>query len=240
MGITLESISGYIKTHERLALFVFASIALWFAIGKIDTLLANHDHANLQQAQVVAQVQQEKNEAIAKQMAQHDAEIEALNAKLEARDAQLTQIQAQLVTALTKQQAVDKTMTPTELIQRWNTLVPEAGAAVTPNGVTLPSEGARATVIELEKAPILQQQLDAKDEQLSNAQTLLKAEGQQVSDRDVLIVGLQAKSVDDAKVCETRIAVVKADARRSKRKWFIVGFVAGWVSRQVVKTYTGL
>lgn len=231
----------WIQKHERLFLVALAGIVLWFAIGKIDTLIANHDHANLQQAQVVAAVQQEKNDAIAKQMAQHDAEIEALNAKLEARDAQLTQLQAQLVSALTKQQAVDKTMTPTELSQRWNQLVPEAGAAVTPSGsVTLPSEGVRATVIELEKAPVLQQQLDAKSEQLDNAMKLVQAEGQQVSDRDALIVGLKAKSDDDAKVCKAQIAVVKAEARKSKRRWFVVGFVAGWVSRQAVKTYTGL
>jgi hypothetical protein len=119
-------------------------------------------------------------------------------------------------------------------------LVPEAGAAVTPSGVSLPSEGARATVIELEKAPVLQKELDAKNEQLTNAQAMLAAEGQQVVDRDGLIAGLRAKAVDDSKVCNAQISVLKVEARRSKRRWFVIGYIAGFLSRQAIKSYTGL
>jgi hypothetical protein len=237
---SLHPISVYLKAHERLVLTFFAGLILWFALGKVDTLLINHDRAMTQQAQIVAQVQQEKNDATAKLIAQHDADTAALNAKIEARDAQLQQLQVTLVTALSKQQQVDKTLTPTELTQRWNTLVPEASASSANGQVTLPDSGAVATVVELEKAPVLQQQLTAETEELKNAQSLLAAEGQQVSDRDVLITGLQAKAVDDAKVCTAQIATVKAEARRSKRRWFIIGYVAGFVSRQFIKTETGL
>lgn len=236
---TLQRAETWLKQHERLALALIAGVVLWFAIGKIDTLIANHDNANLQQAKIVAQVQQEKNDALTKQVAQDKADYEALVAKVDARDAQLQQLQVQLVTALAKQQQVDKTLTPTELTQRWNMLVPEAGAATTPTGVTLPSEGARATVIELEKAPVLQQQLTAETEELTNAQSLLVAEGQQVTDRDILITGLKAGAVADAKVCTDKIATVQADARKSKRRWFYAGVVVGWTARSVVKFYTG-
>jgi 2',3'-cyclic-nucleotide 2'-phosphodiesterase (5'-nucleotidase family) len=231
----------WIKQHERLVLAVIAGLALWFAIGKIDALIANHDHANLEQAKVAAAVQQEKNEALAKQMAQHDADVEALAAKVEARDAQLTQLQAQLVTALTKQQAADRTMSQPELATRWLQLVPEADPLTLDpkGGLRVSTEGARATVIELEKAPVLQKQLDAKAEQLTNAQAMLTAEGQQVLDRDGLITGLKKQAVLDAGVCQDTIKTVKDDARKSKRKWFLWGFVAGFVSRQAIKSYTG-
>lgn len=229
----------WLQKHERLVLAVIAGVALWFAIGKIDTLLINHDRAVTQQAQIVAQVQQEKNDATAKLIAQHDADTAALNAKIEARDAQLQQLQVTLVTALSKQQQVDKTLTPTELTNRWNTLVPEAGVSITNGQATLPDSGARATVIELEKAPVLTQQLAASTEELTNAQSLLAAEGQQVTDRDALITGLKAKAVDDSKVCTDQIATVKAEARKSKRHWFYAGVVVGWLGRQALKTYTG-
>jgi hypothetical protein len=237
---TLKGELSWLQKHERLVLCVIAGLVLWFGIGKIDTLIANHDNANLQQAKVAAAVQQEKNDTLAKQVAQDKAEYEALAAKIEARDAQLQALQVQLVTALAKQQQADKTMTPTELTQRWNMLVPEAGAAVAPSGaVELPTEGARATVIELEKAPVLQKELDAKGEQLSNALKLVAAEGQQVTDRDTLITGLKKQAVLDAGVCQDTIKTVKDEARKSKRHWFYAGFVVGFVSREAIKFYTG-
>jgi hypothetical protein len=236
----LDSYIKWAEAHERHLLVLAAGLVMWFAIGKVDSLIANHDMANLQQAKIAASVQQEKNEALAKQVAQHDADVQALTTKIEARDAQLTQLQAQLVTALTKQQAADKTMTPTELTQRWNVLVPEAGVSISNGQATLSPEGARATVVELEKAPALSQQLTAKTEELTNAQTLLTAEGQQVLDRDGLIAGLKAKAMDDVKVCQEQIKVVKDEARKSKRRYLIVGTVIGAVLRGLVGHYTGL
>jgi len=40
---------------------------------------------------------------------------------------------------------------------------------------------------------------------------------------------------DDAKVCSAQIATVKAAARRSKRRWFYAGLVAGFIGRQLIK-----
>ena len=235
----LDNYVKWVEAHERHLLIAVAGLVLWFGIGKVDQLIINHDRANLEQAKVVAAVQQDKNDAMAKQMAQHDADTQALTAKIEARDAQLTQLQAQLVTALTKQQAVDRVATPTELTQRWNVLVPEAGAAVSATGVTVPTEGARATVVELEKSPVLAQQLTAKSEELTNTQTLLAAEGQQVLDRDGLIAGLKAKSEDDAKVCDARVKVETDKVHKTRRRWFVIGFITGFISRQAIKSYTG-
>jgi seryl-tRNA synthetase len=229
----------WVEAHERHLLVLAAGFVLWFGIGRIDTLIANHDAAGLQQAKVVAQVQQDKNDALAKQIAQDKADYTALAAQVQARDAQLVQLQATLVTALAQRQATDKTSTPTELTQRWNVLVPEAGAAVTPNGVTLPSEGARATVIELEKAPVLQQQLAASGEELANANKLVAAEGQQVTSLTALVGGLQVKAVDDAKVCDARVKVETDKVRKARRRWFVIGYVAGFLSRQYIKTTTG-
>lgn len=230
----------WIEAHERLLLVAVAGVVLWFGISKLDTLIANHDHAALQQAQVVAQVQQEKNDALAKQVAQDRADYQALSAQVQARDAQLVQLQAQLVATLAQRQKTDASLPPTELVNRWSTLVPQAKPVVTPTGVTLDNSGTVATVQELEKAPVLSQQLSIANEKLENADKLVTAEGQQITTLGTLVEGLQTKATDDAKVCVAQIAVVRAEARKSKRRWFLVGFVAGFVSRQVIKVYTGL
>jgi thiamine monophosphate kinase len=56
---------------------------------------------------------------------------------------------------------------------------------------------------------------------------LLVARDAQVATLDTLVSGLNTKSVLDAKVCTDQIAVVKAEARKSKLKWFAAGFVSG-------------
>jgi hypothetical protein len=87
---------------------------------------------------------------------------------------------------------------------------------------------------------VLTQQVANGNEELSNAQKLVAAEGQQVTDRDTLIAGLRTQSVADARVCTEQIATVKAEARKSKRRWFLTGFISGFLGRQVIKTYLGV
>ena len=246
--VTIQSVPQYplykyetwIKQHERLFLAIIAGLVIWFGIGRIDSLIANHDHATLQQAQVVAAVQEEKNVALAKQVAEQAAEYKALADKVNAQNAALEQANVNLANALIKQQHTDAALSPSELVARWNTLVPQAGATVTPNGVTLPSIGAIATVQQLESVPVLTTQLQNKGTELDNAQKLLGTSQGQVTTLTEQVTGLQVKAVDDAKVCAAQIAVVRADARKSKRRWFYAGVVVGFVGRQILKTYTGM
>jgi hypothetical protein len=230
----------WIQKHERIILFLVGGLILWFAIGKIDTLIANHDHANLQEAQVAAAVQEEKNQALAAQIAQQAAEYKALAEKVEAQNAALEQANVNLATALTKQQKTDATLPPTELVARFNTLVPAAGATVTPTGVALPSTGAVATVQQLEKVPVLAAQLDNEIAIETGTQKLLDASEGRIVTLNDQITGLKAQAVLDDKVCKDTIKTVKDDARKSKRKWFVAGFVSGVSIRGVVKIVFGL
>lgn len=229
----------WIKQHEKLFLAVIAGLVLWFAIGKIDTLIQNHDNAALQQAKVVAQVQQEKNDALTKQVAQQAAQYQALATKLDAQNAQLVAANTQLATTLAKQQKIDATLPPTQLVSRWNTLVPSANVTVSANGETLPSSGAVATVQALETIPVITQELDNTKTELKGEQDLLTASTGQVATLNSEVTGLNLQIVDNNKVCSEQIAVVKAAARKSKRKWFYAGIVVGWIGRQLVKTETG-
>jgi hypothetical protein len=225
------SISTYVKSHEKLVLALIVAGVLFFAIGKIDGIIAKHDAANLKQAQVVAAAQSEKNAAIAAQVAEDNAAFTALQAKLQAQDAALVQANIALASALTKQQKVDATLPPTDLAARWNSLVPQAAVTVTPNGVTLPNSGAVATVQQLEIIPVQQNEIINEQTLVANGNALAVVQTKQVTDLTTEVSGLKLQSVDDLKVCNTQIAVVKADARRSKRRWFVAGFVAGIATR---------
>jgi hypothetical protein len=225
------TVSEIFKTHEKLILAFVAAGVLWVGIGKVDTLIQHHDDANLKQAQTLAAVQSQKDAAIAAQVASDKAAFDALQAKLQAEDAALIQANVALATALTRQQKTDATLPPTDLVARWNALVPQAAASVTPNGVTLPNTGAIATVQQLEIIPVQQEEITNEQTLVANGDALAVAQAKQVTDLTAQITGLKLSAVDDAKICQAQIAVVKADARKSKKRWFIAGFVAGIATR---------
>ena len=229
----------WIEAHERLLLVAVAGVVLYFGVSRVDTLIVHHDAALLSQAQVVAKTQQDKNEAIAAQVARDKASFDDLNAQVQARDAQLVQLQAQLVTTLAQRQKTDATLPPTELVQRLNTLVPTAQATVTPTGIALPETGAVATVQALEELPVLRTQNEYERTQIANTEKLVTAEGVQVTTLNAQVDGLKLQLTDDAKVCKAEVATVKATARRSKRKWFYAGMVVGFIGRQLIKSETG-
>ena len=116
-----ETYLKWIESHERLLLVAVAGVVLWFGIGRVDSLIARHDNANLQQAQVVAQAQPDKTAAIAAQVAEQSAQYASLAAKVQQQNDALMQANVALSTALAKQQHTDASLPPTELVNRWST-----------------------------------------------------------------------------------------------------------------------
>src|ERR1700678_873838 len=179
--VTTSNIQTWLQRHERLVLTAIAGVVLWFSIGRIDTLIQNHDNANLQQAKVVAVAQAEKTQELAAQAESQAAQFQALAEKVQLQNAALEQANVTLATALAKQQKTDATLPPSDLVARWNPLVPPASTTVTPSGVTLPSAGAVATVQALEQVPVLQTEVSNTKVQLDNVDALIASSGQQVT-----------------------------------------------------------
>jgi len=229
--MTLATTSAYLKAHEKLVLALVAGVALWFTVGHIESIIAKHDDAQLKQAQVTLQTQQTKDAALAAQATAEAQQYAALSTKVQQQNAQLVAANTQLATALTKQQKTDATLPPTELAARWNTLVPQAKPTVTPSGLAVDTPGAVATVVQLESVPVLSTQLENERTQLGNTQALLTASTGQTTTLNQEISGLHLELQDETKVCTAQVALVKAEARRSKRKWFLAGLIAGFLGR---------
>jgi peptidoglycan hydrolase CwlO-like protein len=102
------------------------------------------------------------------------------------------------------------------------------------------SNGAVTTVQQLEEVPVLQKQLGNTQDELKNAQQLLTASNGQVATLNAEVGSLHVQITDNAKVCDARVATVRAEARRSKRRWFYAGVIVGFIGRQMIKTYTGV
>ena len=57
----VKSELSWLQKHERMILVILGGLVLWFAIGKIDQVIINHDAANLSQAKVTADAQAKAN-----------------------------------------------------------------------------------------------------------------------------------------------------------------------------------
>lgn len=235
-GSTPGLIRTWLLDHERLIIVAIVVVGLWFGYGKYVQMRIDHDAAALKQAQVVATQQAAQDAALAKQVQADKDQLQALTDKVTAQNQQLTAANVALATALSRQQHTDATLPPNELAQRWAQITPSmpaGGVTVTPdNAMKVTQAGAVATVQQLEQVPVLTQQLANETSQKNNDDLLLAGSNKNITDLSLQVVGLNKQIVDNQTVCTDSINLVKAQAAKSKRKWFVIGYVAGFLSRQ--------
>jgi hypothetical protein len=65
---------------------------------------------------------------------------------------------------------------------------------------------------------------------LSTAQLTQAKADEVISSQTKEISGLNLAAVDQAKACTAQISAVKADARKSKWRWFKLGYILGFGS----------
>jgi hypothetical protein len=256
-GGEIGKIRSFLLDHEKLFITIIVAIVLWWGYGKYADIRLQHDTAVLQQQKLINEAQAKANAAALEQQQKDDAirikdeqdrQIEA--AKLQQQNAALVQANTALAAALTKAQKQDATLPPTELAARWQQLVPAAPPAsitVAPTGgMTVSSAAAVTTVQELEKVPVLTTELANEKIKESNTETMLASSNesigflnQSITDRDKRIDGLNLTIVGNQKQCTDEKNVMKSEFRKSKRRWFVIGYVAGFVSRQAIKSYLG-
>src|SRR5271157_649379 len=218
-GGELGKIRSFLVDHEKLLIVVIAAVLIFAGYVKVTNIIADHDAAQLKQAQIVAQTQADQNAALAKQaqanaqqIADDKAQLQVLTDKLTAQNQQLVNANTALATALTKQQKTDASLPVPDLVNRWAQLAPGTnftGAIGSGNNVQVTPSNALATVQQLEKVPVLTQQLANETTEKTNDDQLI---------------------VDNGAVCAEQIKVVKDEARKGKRKWFIIGYIAGFAS----------
>jgi hypothetical protein len=234
-GGEIGKIRSFLLDHEKLLIIIIGAILIYAGYVKVTNIIAAHDAANLKQAQVVAQAQAAANAQLADQVKQDKEQLQVLTDKLQAQNQQLTNANIALASALSKQQKTDATLPPSDLAQRWAQITPNmpaGGVTVAPdNTMKVTQAGAVATVQELEKVPVLTQQLANETTEKTNDDQLIAKQNTSIFDLNAQVGGLQKQLVDNDKVCQAQIKVVKDEARKSKRKWFITGFITGFVAK---------
>lgn len=239
-GSTPGKIRTFLLDHERLIIVIVLAIGMVWGYGKYADIRAHDADEAFQQAKLASDSQAKVVAAQAAQVQQDAVILKELQDKLEAQNAQLAQANVTLANALANQKKTDATLPLPQLAQRWDALVPDANPVATPNGaVQLTAAGAVATVQALEEVPALKDELKNETQLKLNGDLIIGQQKTSIDNLTTQVTGLQTLDTDHQTQCKADIAVVKAQARKSKIRWFKIGFVAGFISRQIIKTETG-
>jgi len=221
----IDTYIKFFKAHEKILIGVLASFLIYGCVANINDRIASRDNLNFKASVIKTQQDATVNAAVAQQYAADAAKMQEMQAASDAKQTALNNQIVAMATALLQQQKKDAVMTPTELTDRWNILVPTANASVTNGQVTLPEAGAVATVQQLEVVPEQAKKIDALNQKYDLESGLLVQSQKTNADLITQVTGLKTTIVDNNTRCESDKKIIKDAARKSKWHYFAGGAV---------------
>ena len=223
---------SWLKTHERLIGGVLLLLVALYLTRLYINRSADEADAKVKVAQTVASQQAAADSVLADQVKQATAQYATLVAQLTAQNQQLTTAIATRSQAVIVQQARDATLTPAATAARISTQTDTKPTDTTAQGnnVVLAPDAAHAVVQQMDE-------LAAAQQNLTDTQTIVADDQKQIfsltginTDLTTQVAGLKLEVTDGTKLCDATVSDVKAKARKSKMRWFGVGYVAGFGS----------
>ena len=221
----IDTYIKFFKAHEKILIGVLASFLIYGCVANINDRIASRDNLNFKASVIKTQQDATVNAAVAQQYAADAAKMQEMQAASDAKQTALNNQIVAMATALLQQQKKDAVMTPTELTDRWNILVPTADASVTNGQVTLPEAGAVATVQQLEVVPEQAKKIDALNQKYDLESGLLVQSQKTNADLITQVTGLKTTLVDNNTRCESDKKIIKDAARKSKWHYFAGGAI---------------
>ena len=223
----------WLQKNERIIIIALVLLFCGWGINKWINNDAKKADAQTQVAMQQLADQKAKDAQDATQVAQLNAQYQQLVVLVTEENAQLAAAIAQRNAGLQKQQAADQQMTPPQLATRWGDLVsakPGDIKVATDGNLEVTEPVALNTVEQLEQVPVLTLNL-ANETSVATANQQEAEKANALNSALVVQVGdLQTTITKDDAACKAQVASVKADANKSKVKWFKIGFVTGFIS----------
>lgn len=213
---------------HHLTLYVAAIVLALGLIYAIESRIASRAEQKYEDLKTLADQKDSSNAQFQKQIADQMAQLAMQNTQLQAANQQQTVLVSSLISQLQANKKKDATLAPNDLASRIQTLAPGGSITVVGTAYQMDQSEAVSVAQALEEPAILKQEL---------------ASDQTVITNDVAIIANDAKVLDSEKQSHTsdvtaiqakldaanqEITVVKAQARKSKFKWFIAGVVTGF------------
>jgi hypothetical protein len=214
-----------IKAHEKIIIVGILAITGFFTYSKGISAWDRHDSRTAQAAAAVVKTDDATTKATAAQLA-------ALQETVATQTAMINKQIAQRAVTTIAQQKIDRTLPPSALASRWETILGLSNGAVTPNGVIDPVTGqqfavteaaAVATVVQLEVIPELTADKAALQIELSNDASI-------ITTQTTLIGNLNTELKDEKKSHVKDVNVEKAKTKHAFIRGLEYGFVAGFAA----------
>jgi hypothetical protein len=231
---TVRTDLTYVKTH--LALLAIVVTLATGAVYGVESLVARHDvQREAKDSQVLALITAQTAD-LKDRMAQDEQAATVRDAQYSAVITQLSGTIAKQSGQLQQQVKQNATLNAQQTAQAISQKTSAQPGEVTAQGdnVTMDLAISRTVNSSLDTLSTVTVQLDETKKQLDAQTGLTNDAVLDAANAKKVIVSQAAQIVQDEKVCTDKIAVVKAQARKSKLKWFGVGYILGVVSAHFI------
>ena len=214
----------WLKTHLILVGVLLASVV--GAVYGVESIIGKHDSANAAKYAAIAAQADLHNQ-------QYQAQVEAQIKTLIDNNQQLANQNATLAAALSKRATIEVnipkqvgTLTATDVAS-------QLGGTATGDIVNLPLPQAQKALTDELLLPQLQADKTDLQSQLKNETDIASNNFTLYSKAQYALDSEKDAHVKDNTANAAQIKSLKADARKGKLKWFVIGFVSGYVARVV-------
>jgi hypothetical protein len=226
---TVKNDISWLQKHERLILGTLLLLTLLWVGNKYLDNSANNDRTKAALLEQQLTTAKANSAQIASQNAQIASQYQAMIQQLSDQNNRLAAAVAQRNANLTTQQTTNKTLPLTDLAKRWETLavIQPDDLTATDAGITVNDTAARATVNLLEEVPALQGNLADETQIAQNTKQELDKADDVIGGLNKQVSGLNDQIGLEQTTCKAEIASNNANARKSKRNWFLRGAAVG-------------
>ena len=211
-----------VQAHERIIIVGVLALVGWHFYDKGVDVWSVHESNKAQQAAAVVKTDDTATKAV-------QAQLTALQATVAAQTATITKQVAARNQTTVEQQTIDKTLPPSDLAKRWQSLLGIANGIDPATGqqFAVSQAAAAATVVQLEEVPTLTANVVSLQTELNNEQLINVKQAQVVGD-------LNTELGDEKKSHIADVNAEKAKARKGFVKGLKIGGVTGFIGGLLV------
>ena len=228
----VQVVETWLQKHERLLIVALVLLAGSWGTNHLLNNMASADKTKADVAVAALNTQKATDAQLALQSAQVQAQYQTMVTQLTAQNVELAKAVSSRNTGLQAQKGTDASLPLEALATRLQTLsqAPVGSISVAQNSLTLTQPGAIAITQTLEEVPVLQANLKDTQQLADNSSKELAQSNLVIGSLNTQVAGLTLAGVDADKACKAEVASVKASARKSKVRWFKIGFFTGLIT----------
>jgi hypothetical protein len=221
---------NWLKTHVILLLIV--GVLTFGGVYGVESLVAKHDAATAAKYESIAADAAKQNAQIQAQTQAQIAQLASQNVQLEAQISQLSQAISNRDAELIKQQAKVPTLTPVQVASSIQPFLSKGTATAQSTGeVLLDKTGSQEILVQLEELPVDRANMADLSTEISKQNIEIVNLSTSNGSLQTALTSEKTSHTADNEANAKEVTKLKADARKSKLKWFGIGVVVGFIGR---------